>query len=413
MAHDLPTHIAASVVALDLSHNTGLGGTLSDVAGPLPPALRVPPSNSSTPTRAPLPLSLVLPRTPLSAFTWLRELRLAGNALTAIPDLTACAHTLLRLDLSDNPGLGPDLRPSSAALAVAVGCDDDPAAAGGHGGGRAGDGSAGGRGRHWDLRTLERLRDVDLGRCALRALFWAAPGDSEDEGEGKGGGDGSGDSGSGGGPERERKEHDSTSAAPATAARKPPKSSASSARTSPRLWPKLLRLTLAGNPLASSLHSFSSFSSSSSSSADHSKDAFPPISSSSSSSSADEWTTWASTLTGFSATLTDLDLGGDGLSGTSTHPSAIDRLALAQRVCTKLPCLRRLDGAAYSVSMSAARSYGSNGGGGGMGMDAMAMGGEDQASCSCVEGNPCVVPYNCKDWGNRVAVARRYNAAKG
>jgi hypothetical protein len=245
---------------------------------------------------------------------------------------------------------------------------------------------------------LERLRDVDLGRCALRALFWAAPGDSEDEGEGKGGGNGGGDSGSGGGPERERKEHDSTSAAPATAARILPKSSASSARTSPRLWPKLLRLTLAGNPLASSPHSFSSSSSSSSSS------------------SADEWTTWASTLTGFSATLTDLDLGGDGLSGTSTHPSAIDRLALARRVCTKLPCLRRLDGTAYSVSMSAVRSYGSNGGaggGGGMGMDALTMGGEDQASCSCVEGNPCVVPYNCKDWGNRVAVARRYNAAKG
>jgi hypothetical protein len=33
--------------------------------------------------------------------------------------------------------------------------------------------------------------------------------------------------------------------------------------------------------------------------------------------------------------------------------------------------------------------------------------GEDRASCSCVEGNPCASAYNCRDWGNRFDVARQ------
>eukprot|EP00462_Mataza_sp_D1_P022528 CAMPEP_0175142094 /NCGR_PEP_ID=MMETSP0087-20121206/12567_1 /TAXON_ID=136419 /ORGANISM="Unknown Unknown, Strain D1" /LENGTH=283 /DNA_ID=CAMNT_0016425777 /DNA_START=83 /DNA_END=931 /DNA_ORIENTATION=- len=43
--------------------------------------------------------------------------------------------------------------------------------------------------------------------------------------------------------------------------------------------------------------------------------------------------------------------------------------------------------------------------------DAMLMasnfGGEDSASCSCIEGNPCMSKYNCKDWNNRFEVAKR------
>jgi Leucine-rich repeat (LRR) protein len=38
--------------------------------------------------------------------------------------------------------------------------------------------------------------------------------------------------------------------------------------------------------------------------------------------------------------------------------------------------------------------------------------GDDSASCSCIEGNPCAVPYNCNDWSNRVAVAKRAREAK-
>jgi len=33
--------------------------------------------------------------------------------------------------------------------------------------------------------------------------------------------------------------------------------------------------------------------------------------------------------------------------------------------------------------------------------------GEDRASCSCIEGNPCAMAYNCRDWANRFEVARR------
>jgi hypothetical protein len=38
--------------------------------------------------------------------------------------------------------------------------------------------------------------------------------------------------------------------------------------------------------------------------------------------------------------------------------------------------------------------------------------GEDSASCSCIEGNPCAVPYNCKDWNNRFEIAKK-NGWKG
>ena len=33
-------------------------------------------------------------------------------------------------------------------------------------------------------------------------------------------------------------------------------------------------------------------------------------------------------------------------------------------------------------------------------------GGEDTASCSCVEGNPCISPYNCQNWERRFEVAK-------
>lgn len=37
---------------------------------------------------------------------------------------------------------------------------------------------------------------------------------------------------------------------------------------------------------------------------------------------------------------------------------------------------------------------------------------EDKASCSCIEGNPCAVNYNCRDWKNRFEVAKK-NGWKG
>ena len=37
---------------------------------------------------------------------------------------------------------------------------------------------------------------------------------------------------------------------------------------------------------------------------------------------------------------------------------------------------------------------------------------QDSASCSCIEGNPCAVKYNCKDWANRYEVARKVRQNK-
>eukprot|EP00056_Hartaetosiga_gracilis_P021196 m.23158 g.23158 ORF g.23158 m.23158 type:complete len:292 (-) comp8947_c0_seq1:165-1040(-) len=47
-----------------------------------------------------------------------------------------------------------------------------------------------------------------------------------------------------------------------------------------------------------------------------------------------------------------------------------------------------------------------------VGSDGDAAFGEDRASCSCLEGNPCQSKYNCKDWNNRFDVAKR-NGWKG
>ncbi|KAK3288826.1 hypothetical protein CYMTET_3706 [Cymbomonas tetramitiformis] len=44
-------------------------------------------------------------------------------------------------------------------------------------------------------------------------------------------------------------------------------------------------------------------------------------------------------------------------------------------------------------------------------MDDSGMG-EDSANCSCIEGNPCASPYNCKNWANRFEVAKA-NGWKG
>ncbi len=36
-----------------------------------------------------------------------------------------------------------------------------------------------------------------------------------------------------------------------------------------------------------------------------------------------------------------------------------------------------------------------------------------EESCSCVEGNPCVDPYICLDWHNRISVAKRHGYVAG
>ena len=38
---------------------------------------------------------------------------------------------------------------------------------------------------------------------------------------------------------------------------------------------------------------------------------------------------------------------------------------------------------------------------------------QDGASCSCLEGNPCAVKYNCKNWPRRFEIAKRVRERKG
>ena len=39
--------------------------------------------------------------------------------------------------------------------------------------------------------------------------------------------------------------------------------------------------------------------------------------------------------------------------------------------------------------------------------------GSTAESCSCLEGNPCVDEYHCKDWNNRFDVARKNGWVEG
>ncbi len=80
----------------------------------------------------------------------------------------------------------------------------------------------------------------------------------------------------------------------------------------------------------------------------------------------------------------------------------------------KLPSLKSVDGVDTKLvggrMVVVAMVAGGGGGGGGDGADGVMS--EDAASCSCLEGNPCVVAYNCKDWTNRFEVARRHRQTR-
>jgi len=39
--------------------------------------------------------------------------------------------------------------------------------------------------------------------------------------------------------------------------------------------------------------------------------------------------------------------------------------------------------------------------------------GPKMESCSCIEGNPCMVSYNCLDWNNRFDVAAKHGWKDG
>ena len=71
-----------------------------------------------------------------------------------------------------------------------------------------------------------------------------------------------------------------------------------------------------------------------------------------------------------------------------------------RKFAMKFGALRSFNGAPYTHSMHA------------LDMKDVVSGetlgaGDDSSSCSCIEGNPCAVSYNCKNWANRFEVARQ------
>jgi len=82
----------------------------------------------------------------------------------------------------------------------------------------------------------------------------------------------------------------------------------------------------------------------------------------------------------------------------------------ARKFCLKLSTLKQFNGCGYKHGMQTAQFTDM--------ITSQATGlsagqaGDDSASCSCLEGNPCMVAYNCKHWARRYEVAK-INGWKG
>lgn len=99
--------------------------------------------------------------------------------------------------------------------------------------------------------------------------------------------------------------------------------------------------------------------------------------------------------------LTDLDLRGNPfLSEGKDAETAVTRIK------RRLARLKVLNGASAEAAFAAGSEVGALADS----LDRSTIttgGGDDNASCSCIEGNPCAVPYNCKNWDMRFEVARK------
>jgi hypothetical protein len=78
-----------------------------------------------------------------------------------------------------------------------------------------------------------------------------------------------------------------------------------------------------------------------------------------------------------------------------------------RKLCLKLSALKVFNGESYTHGMQAS-SFADLQAGREANQGVGAGGGDDAASCSCVEGNPCMVAYNCKDWAHRFEVAKAH-----
>jgi hypothetical protein len=80
----------------------------------------------------------------------------------------------------------------------------------------------------------------------------------------------------------------------------------------------------------------------------------------------------------------------------------------ARKLCLKLSTLKSFNGSGYKHGMKTAQFADIVARETGMGEQA----GDDSSSCSCIEGNPCVVSYNCRNWARRYEIAKA-NGWKG
>ena len=84
---------------------------------------------------------------------------------------------------------------------------------------------------------------------------------------------------------------------------------------------------------------------------------------------------------------------------------------LVRKMCLKLSALKQFNGEKYTHGMQAS-SFADMQAGKDVNSGVSAGGGDDSASCSCLEGNPCVSAYSCKNWAKRYEVAKA-NGWKG
>ena len=90
------------------------------------------------------------------------------------------------------------------------------------------------------------------------------------------------------------------------------------------------------------------------------------------------------------------------------NPMEIDIKTMSLFFKNKKPRVKTLNG----LSLGRADFIVAFGETGRFGEDDGALTLSDSASCSCLEGNPCISPYNCKDWLHRHEVAERVRQLK-
>ena len=94
--------------------------------------------------------------------------------------------------------------------------------------------------------------------------------------------------------------------------------------------------------------------------------------------------------------LAKLNIDGNPVSQLEDHSENV------RKVCLKLSSLKVFNGHSYKHGMLAAQFTD-------MELSAnYAGGGDDSSSCSCIEGNPCLVAYNCKNWARRYEIAKAH-----